>query len=242
MIVMLLVIFQLDGRETEHTSEWIGCLLILVYLGCDSFTSQWQAKVYQTYPRVDEPQMMLGSNVCSVVLSAVAILLEGIPFQSIAEKCKDLAVVGRLFLMGLCQATGQVFVQKTIKNHGPILFTLAMTSRQVNSVILSFFIYGHRVTRRRIGCVFAVFYMALYRVFKEKPGILSCTARLLTVLAGLVAYSTTAFLLISRDDTYSEGSLSGVGNNRNATLSLFGSRLGGSSAVHKMLHSKFLPR
>merc|ERR1711924_442692 len=75
--------------------------------------------------------------------------------------CKDPAVVGRLVLMGLCQATGQVFVQKTIKNHGPILFTLAMTSRQVSSVILSFFIYGHRVIRQRIACVFTVFYMAL---------------------------------------------------------------------------------
>ena len=86
------------------------------------------SKVYQTYPRVDEPQMMLGSNVCSVVLSAVAILLEGIPFQSIAEKCKDLAVVGRLFLMGLCQATGQVFVPQIFRCPSIWIKTLSLLS------------------------------------------------------------------------------------------------------------------
>jgi hypothetical protein len=144
--------------------------------------------------------------------------------------------------MGLCQATGHIFVQKTIKNHGPILFTLAMTSRQVNSVILSFFIYGHRVTRRRIGCVFAVFYMALYRVLREKPGSLSSTARLLMVLTGLVAYSATAFLLVPRDDTYSDVFLSSIGHDRNATENLLGSRIGASPVVHDSMHSGSLQR
>jgi hypothetical protein len=78
--------------------------------------------------------------------------------------------------------------------------------------------------------------------FKEKPGMLSCTARLLLVIAGLVAYSATAFFLIPRDDPYSDGFFSSIASDRNATFGVVGTRSVVSLAVRQSSPSEFLHR
>jgi adenosine 3'-phospho 5'-phosphosulfate transporter B2 len=65
-------IFTLFGKSSSHstggTDSYIGIGLLLSYLFCDSFTSQWQSKVYKKYG-VDQYQMMLGVNFWSIVLT-----------------------------------------------------------------------------------------------------------------------------------------------------------------------------
>jgi adenosine 3'-phospho 5'-phosphosulfate transporter B2 len=45
-----------------------GIVLIAFYLACDSFTSQWQSKVYKQYG-VDQYQMMFGVNFWSLLFT-----------------------------------------------------------------------------------------------------------------------------------------------------------------------------
>lgn len=49
-------------------SSVYGVMLLVLYLGCDSVTSQWQSKVYKQYG-VDQFQMMLGVNVWSLLIT-----------------------------------------------------------------------------------------------------------------------------------------------------------------------------
>ena len=53
------------SNHNDKTDSFLGVVLILTYLGCDSFTSQWQAKVYKQYG-VDQYQMMFGNNFWSL--------------------------------------------------------------------------------------------------------------------------------------------------------------------------------
>merc|ERR1719487_1796351 len=43
----------------------IGAVFLLVYYACDSFTSQWQAKLYSEH-QMSEHQMMFAGNQCAI--------------------------------------------------------------------------------------------------------------------------------------------------------------------------------
>jgi adenosine 3'-phospho 5'-phosphosulfate transporter B2 len=53
--------------EDRNNTMW-GIALLLLYLTCDSFTSQWQSRVYKTFA-VDQYQMMLGVNIWSMLMT-----------------------------------------------------------------------------------------------------------------------------------------------------------------------------
>ena len=70
-------IFTLFGKPSSASSEKgdsvVGISLLLLYLFCDSFTSQWQSRVYKKH-NIDQFQMMLGVNFWSIVLTGVSLL------------------------------------------------------------------------------------------------------------------------------------------------------------------------
>ena len=48
-----------EGKPKGGTStEVLGILMLALYVGADSFTSQWQSRVYRKHPAVDQFQMM----------------------------------------------------------------------------------------------------------------------------------------------------------------------------------------
>lgn len=64
--------FTLFGTHNDSSdgriNSYIGISLLLLYLFCDSFTSQWQSRVYKS-SGVDQYQMMLGVNFWSIVFT-----------------------------------------------------------------------------------------------------------------------------------------------------------------------------
>lgn len=51
------------SASSAHADTSYGLSLLLLYLFCDSFTSQWQSRVYKSYG-IDQYQMMLGTCRC----------------------------------------------------------------------------------------------------------------------------------------------------------------------------------
>jgi len=70
-ITLGVTMFTLTERAAPSVQRedtlW-GLVLLATYLGCDSFTSQWQSKVYKQFS-VDQYQMMLGVNIWSLIMT-----------------------------------------------------------------------------------------------------------------------------------------------------------------------------
>jgi adenosine 3'-phospho 5'-phosphosulfate transporter B2 len=62
------------SNHNDKTDSFLGVILILTYLGCDSFTSQWQSKVYKQYG-VDQFQMMFGNNFWSLFFTGLYLFI-----------------------------------------------------------------------------------------------------------------------------------------------------------------------
>lgn len=46
-------------------------------------------------------------------------------------------------ILSIASAIGQLFIFYTIKVHGPVIFTIMMTTRQIFSLVLSCFLFAH---------------------------------------------------------------------------------------------------
>jgi hypothetical protein len=60
-----------------------GYIILIGYLVFDSFTSNWQAELFNTYG-MNSVQMMCGVNLMSCVLTSVSLLQQGGFFHSVA--------------------------------------------------------------------------------------------------------------------------------------------------------------
>ncbi|CAM9491151.1 unnamed protein product [Chrysoparadoxa australica] len=130
-----------DDGEGGNT-QMIGLLLVVMYLACDSFTSQWQNRVFEQH-KIDQYQMMLGINIFSIFFTTMAMLKGGGMLETLSFLAAHPAAVTHLAILSATSASGQVFIFYTIKNFGPVLFTIIMTTRQMLSMVLSCFWFGH---------------------------------------------------------------------------------------------------
>jgi solute carrier family 35 (adenosine 3'-phospho 5'-phosphosulfate transporter), member B2 len=73
-ITVGIVIFSCSKSNfasSSLTNEVIGFLLLSLYVLSDSFTSQWQSRLYRDYGKIDHFQMMFGVNMSSIVITSV---------------------------------------------------------------------------------------------------------------------------------------------------------------------------
>merc|ERR1712232_477306 len=65
------------GHDTSAMSAeyklGMGVLMLIVFFVCDSFTSNWQTKLYKDYPKITQIQMMLGGNLLGFVFTSSTI-------------------------------------------------------------------------------------------------------------------------------------------------------------------------
>ena len=173
LITVGVVIFSLASKEgaegrDSHT-ELVGLLLLAMYVSFDSFTAQYQDKVYQQYGRenVDPYQMMLGVNVSAICMTTFGLIVSG-----------DIPVVWEFLLANpnaawynlltaITSASGQISIFYTIQQFGPIVFTTIMTTRQMLSICLSAIIFGHHLTTKAIAGAVLVF-LVLFDQIRRK--------------------------------------------------------------------------
>merc|ERR1712157_31401 len=119
-----------------------------MYIFFDSFTSQWQDKVYIKYGRsnVDPYQMMLGVNSSAIFITTAGLIISG-DIPPIIEFLRANPIVFQYNIVtAITSASGQLCIYYTIKEFGPIVFTIIMTTRQMISICLSAIIFGHKLT------------------------------------------------------------------------------------------------
>lgn len=153
-----------NGGGHEDVSS--AMLLLLLYLVLDSFTSQWQGKVFDDF-RVSSYQMMFAVNAFSVAFCFTTMVQTGELTEAVTFIALNPAIHSHLLLASLCSSVGQLFIFYTIKTFGPLVFTIIMTTRQVLSIALSCVVFGHPINGMGYIGMMLVFSSLGYRMFRQ---------------------------------------------------------------------------
>lgn len=153
-----------SGHSSSDSS--FGVFLLALYLCCDSFTSQWQSRVFKSYG-IDQFQMMLGVNIWSMVLTGVTLYMSGEFFTSFAFMLADSTALGHMVILSITSATGQLFIFYTLKEFGPVVFTIIMTTRQIFSLFFSLVLFGHTISAVGWISIIGVFVVVFNRLYKS---------------------------------------------------------------------------
>ncbi|XP_048477920.1 adenosine 3'-phospho 5'-phosphosulfate transporter 1 isoform X1 [Plutella xylostella] len=155
-----------DAVSTSTTAS--GLILLALYMASDSFTSNWQQRLYHQY-KLTPMQMMYGVNLYSCLLTGAAMYNRA---GGLSEEQWRL-LQHPMFLcdvavLALASALGQLLIYRTIARFGAALFTVIMTVRQAISILLSCLVYGHRIAPWGVLGVAVVFAAALSRVYRRR--------------------------------------------------------------------------
>ncbi|VDO84816.1 unnamed protein product [Heligmosomoides polygyrus] len=159
------------SRSEGVVTSISGMLLMIGYLLFDSYTLNYQKKLFDKKPKISKYQMMMGVNVFSAILCAVSLIEQGTLFSSIQFAVEHEHFSRDVFFLSLSGATGQLFIYSTIEKFGPIVFAVIMTIRQMLSILLSSFYYGHSLSSWALvgfGIVFSAIFLDIYRRYFEK--------------------------------------------------------------------------
>lgn len=150
------------GKSATTTVS--GVILLIGYMTCDSFTTNWQNKMFESY-EVSPVQAMCGVNFFSFLLTSVSLLQQGAFYKSLVFMSQFPKFGFDCIILSLCSAVGNLFIYRTINLFGPVAFIIIMTLRQVIAFLLSCIIYGHIVTATGIIGVSVVFSATFLRIY-----------------------------------------------------------------------------
>mmetsp|Transcript_6292 Transcript_6292/g.9498 ORF Transcript_6292/g.9498 Transcript_6292/m.9498 type:complete len:367 (-) Transcript_6292:86-1186(-) len=143
------LVFSMSKNATQSNdteTSIAGVLLLITYVCSDSFTSQWQSRLYKNYGKIDQYHMMFWVNSWAVLLTSAALIFSGEIFTVFEFLMVNPTAVLYNIVTAVTSATGQFFIFYTIKEFGPIVFTVIMTTRQMLSMVLSSVIFGHKMS------------------------------------------------------------------------------------------------
>ena len=110
--------------------------------------------------------MMLGVNIWSMILTLGSLLLTGEFFTSVAFLLADSSAALHMLVLSITSASGQLFIFYTIKEFGPVVFTIIM-SRQVMSLFLSCLLFSHSLSVQGWIGSLAVFAIVFFRIYRK---------------------------------------------------------------------------
>uniref|UniRef100_A0A6S9UV63 Sugar phosphate transporter domain-containing protein n=1 Tax=Chrysotila carterae TaxID=13221 RepID=A0A6S9UV63_CHRCT len=151
----LFKLYETNDAPVKDT-EFVGVAFILGYMVCDSFTSNWQSKVFKQY-NVGSITMMMYANFFSSAFTAAGLLVTLEIVQVFKYIVANPLVMHHMVVMSVCSAIGQLFIFHTIKKYGPLVFATIQTVRQLLSIVLSIIFFGHPVNQMEALGILIVF-------------------------------------------------------------------------------------
>jgi len=171
MITVGVAIFSVASQESkrDNSTETLGLMFMLMYITFDCFTSQWQSKIYDMYGKqnVDPYQMMLGVNTSAICITTAGLILSG-DFPKVWEFfLVNPTVLSYNIITAITSASGQLCIYYTIKEFGPIVFTIIMTVRQMISICISAYKFGHHISAVALCGAVIVFGVLFYQIRRK---------------------------------------------------------------------------
>lgn len=169
LISLGMVAFLSGSSETVSASSssvttFSGFILLMGYMTCDAFTSNWQKELFDSY-KISPIQAMCGVNLFSCLLTSVSLLQQGAFYGSLVFMSQFPKFTFDCVILSFCSAIGQLFIYHTIQVFGPVVFIIIMTLRQAIAILLSCVIYGHVITAIGIVGVLVVFMATFLNIY-----------------------------------------------------------------------------
>eukprot|EP00520_Triparma_pacifica_P003876 CAMPEP_0118644632 /NCGR_PEP_ID=MMETSP0785-20121206/7052_1 /TAXON_ID=91992 /ORGANISM="Bolidomonas pacifica, Strain CCMP 1866" /LENGTH=495 /DNA_ID=CAMNT_0006536423 /DNA_START=190 /DNA_END=1674 /DNA_ORIENTATION=- len=156
---------NLGGQATKA-----GVVLLLLFLVFDSFTGQWQSRMFQRHKELTVVEMLFANNLFSTVLSLITLIHEGdlAPALDFVETHSEIHF--HFFFFSVCSTVGQLLIFYTIRQFGAVVFAIIMTVRVLVSIVASSIIYDHPMTA--VGLMGLVMVMSAvgYRTARKARG------------------------------------------------------------------------
>jgi adenosine 3'-phospho 5'-phosphosulfate transporter B2 len=162
--------FGYDVHGDRASEVWTGIMLMSLFLFFDSFTSQWQSRMFQRHRDLSMIELMFATSAFSTVLSLITLIHTGELGPALSFVYRHSEIHLHFFMFSICSTIGPLFIFYTIKNFGAVVFAIIMTTRVLISIALSCIMYGHQVTSTGfLGLVLVVSAVG-YRISRKLQG------------------------------------------------------------------------
>ena len=158
---------QTNGRPNQKDYAYKygnGLLILVLYLTFDSFTSNWQGRLFDKY-KMSTFHMMGSVNFYSILLTLTSLTHQGDLWPAVKLVFGNVNLFIDCLLLSFCSAAGQLFIFYTISKLGPIVFVTIMTLRQAIAILLSCLIYDHKLDSIGLFGIILVFSSLFTQIF-----------------------------------------------------------------------------
>jgi len=162
--------FGYDIYMNETSGKWTGIMLLGFFLFFDSFTSQWQSRMFQRHRDLSMIELLFATSAFSTFLSFITLIHQHELRPAINFVIKHSEIQVHFFLFSVCSTIGQLFIFYTIKNFGAVVFTIIMTARVLLSIAISCVLFDHTVSPVGFLGLSMVMGAILYRIKRKAEG------------------------------------------------------------------------
>uniref|UniRef100_A0A7S3LD08 Uncharacterized protein n=1 Tax=Amphora coffeiformis TaxID=265554 RepID=A0A7S3LD08_9STRA len=162
--------FGYDVYGDQVSTAWTGVMLLFLYLFFDSFTSQFQSRMFQRHQDLSMVELMFATSAFSTVLSFITLVHTKELYPAFNFVMEHSEIHLHFFLFSICSTIGQLFIFYTIRNFGAVVFAFIMTTRILLSIALSCVLYGHKVSASGFFGLMLVMAAVLYRIRRKAQG------------------------------------------------------------------------
>lgn len=157
------------GDPESITGALCGVFLLMLFLFFDSFTGQWQQRLF-TVSHISPLQMMLIMNAFSATFSFITLVHQEELYKSLLFVYEHPHMLVHLIVFCVCSTVGQLFIFYTVKSFGAVVFAIIMSVRILFSTILSCWVYSHPINELGFLGILIVFGAIAYRINRKAQG------------------------------------------------------------------------
>jgi len=178
--VALFTLFHpVEGSKKAATQHSIwGLFLLSINLLADGFTNSTQDQIFSKNKGLTGPQMMLGLNTCSTIITSAYLLVTHLFTSTPSEIETALPLIQlhpRILLdilaFAVSGAIGQIFIFLTLSLHGSLILVTITVTRKLFTMLLSVMWFNHRLASGQwagVGLVFGGIGLEAYWTRKAK--------------------------------------------------------------------------
>jgi len=164
-------------KKAAQNSVW-GLFLLSINLLADGFVNSTQDQIFSGNKTLTGPQMMLGFNLCSAILTTGYLILTYFIPSTPSELSTMMAfvhlhpqIVRDILAFAISGAVGQIFIFLTLSMHGSLLLVTITVTRKLFTMLLSVVWFNHPLTSGQwagVGLVFGGIGLEAYWTRKAK--------------------------------------------------------------------------